>query len=69
MLPLPDTRKRRRSDRSPQDRVTPTLIKNYGLLYRAFNRLDCVKMFVIRRETSFLLLNKADQVGFDGDEL
>ncbi|CAM9654247.1 unnamed protein product [Pylaiella littoralis] len=44
-----------------QERVTPTLIKNYGLLYRAFNRLDCVKMFVLRRETSFLLLNKADQ--------
>eukprot|EP00903_Cladosiphon_okamuranus_P017917 g16488.t1 len=44
-----------------QARVTPTLIKNYGLLYRAFNRLDCLKIFAIRIETSFVLLNRADQ--------
>ncbi|CAN0500872.1 unnamed protein product, partial [Ectocarpus sp. 12 AP-2014] len=50
-----------------QERVTPTLIKNYGLLYRALNRLDCVKMFVLRRETSYLLLNKADQEAHESE--
>eukprot|EP00752_Nemacystus_decipiens_P008209 g7341.t1 len=44
-----------------QERVTPTLIKNYGLLYRAFNRLDCLKMFVMRIESSFVLLKESDQ--------
>lgn len=48
-------------DTNKQERVTPTLIKNYGLLYRAFNRLDVVKMFVMRIETSFILLNRSDQ--------
>ncbi|CBJ31369.1 expressed unknown protein [Ectocarpus siliculosus] len=50
-----------------QERVTPTLIKNYGLLYRALNRLDCVKMFVLRRETSYLLLNKSDQEAHESE--
>ncbi|CAN0021366.1 unnamed protein product [Ectocarpus sp. 6 AP-2014] len=52
---------------SQQERVTPTLIKNYGLLYRALNRLDCVKMFVLRRDTSYLLLNKSDQEAHESE--
>lgn len=43
------------------ERVTPTLIRNYGILYRAFNKLACVKIFVLRRESSFLSLNMSDQ--------
>lgn len=45
-----------------QERVTPTLIKNYGILYRAFTRLPCAKMFVLRRDSSFLAQSMADQV-------
>ena len=44
-----------------QERVTPTLIKNYGILYRAFNRLPCAKMFVLRRDSSFMAQSMADQ--------
>lgn len=53
-----------------QERVTSTLIKNYGILYRAFNKLACVKMFVLRRESSFVLLNlsEQDRIAAEGKE-
>ena len=44
-----------------QDKVTPTFIKNYGILYRALHKLPCVKMFVCRRKHSFVFQNVADQ--------
>lgn len=44
-----------------QERVTPTLIKNYGILYSSLNRLPCDKLFVCRREHSFVFRNIADQ--------
>lgn len=50
-----------------QERVTPTLIKNYGILFRVFNKLPCVKLFVLRRDSSFVAQSMADQAIHEED--